>query len=140
MRDIVVIKDLPYHRSLVWQAVTNRDQLAVWLMPNDFEPRVGHEFTFRTDPAPGFDGIVRCCVLVLDEPEQFDISWVGGPLNTVLSIRLEETAAGTRLTLRHSGFAGFGNIIPKFLLGLGWRKGVMAKLLALLANRQSLDD
>jgi hypothetical protein len=31
-------------------------------MPNDFEPRVGHRFTFRTDPVPahGFDGIVRC--------------------------------------------------------------------------------
>jgi hypothetical protein len=36
-------------------------------MPNDLESRVGHQFTFRTDPVPvhGFDGIVRCEVLEL---------------------------------------------------------------------------
>lgn len=30
---------------------------------NDFEPRIGHRFQFRTEPAPGFDGVVNCEVL-----------------------------------------------------------------------------
>ena len=30
----------------------------LWLMDNDFEPVVGHRFTFRTEPTRGFDGIV----------------------------------------------------------------------------------
>jgi hypothetical protein len=28
-------------------------------MRNDIRPDVGHRFTFQTDPAPGFDGIVQ---------------------------------------------------------------------------------
>jgi uncharacterized protein YndB with AHSA1/START domain len=58
---------LPYPPQKVWRALTDPGLLASWLMPNDFEPRVGHRFTFRTDPVPahGFDGIVRCEVLEL---------------------------------------------------------------------------
>ena len=41
----------------VWRALTDPEELASWLMPNDFQPVVGHQFTFRTHPAPGFDGI-----------------------------------------------------------------------------------
>ena len=29
----------------VWRALTDPELLASWLMPNDFEPRVGHQFT-----------------------------------------------------------------------------------------------
>ncbi len=38
------------------------------VMPNNFEPHVGHEFQFRTKPAPGFDGIVNCVVLEVEPP------------------------------------------------------------------------
>jgi len=38
----------------VWSALTDRQSLSQWLMPNNFEPRVGHKFEFRTKPAPGF--------------------------------------------------------------------------------------
>jgi hypothetical protein len=44
--------------ELVWAALTTSEAIAVWLMPNDFELRVGHRFQFKTKPAPGFDGIV----------------------------------------------------------------------------------
>ena len=45
----------------VWQALTDPDLLARWLMPNDFRPAVGHRFTFRTEPSRArIDGIVRC--------------------------------------------------------------------------------
>jgi hypothetical protein len=42
----------------VWHALTDPDLLVRWLMPNDFRPAVGHQFTFRTEPVPqhGFDG------------------------------------------------------------------------------------
>ena len=58
----------PHPPEKVWRALTDPELLASWLMPNDFEPRVGHQFTFRTDPVPAhdFDGIVRCEVLELD--------------------------------------------------------------------------
>jgi uncharacterized protein YndB with AHSA1/START domain len=49
----------PHPPERVWQAITDPRALEAWLMPNDFRPVVGHTFTFRTDPAPGFDGIVH---------------------------------------------------------------------------------
>ena len=58
----------PHPVDRVWAALTSSEALAAWLMPNDFEPVVGHRFTFRTKPAAGFDGMVRCEVLELDPP------------------------------------------------------------------------
>jgi uncharacterized protein YndB with AHSA1/START domain len=48
----------PHPIDQVWAALTSSAALAAWLMPNDFQPEVGHTFTFTTKPAPGFDGIV----------------------------------------------------------------------------------
>jgi uncharacterized protein YndB with AHSA1/START domain len=58
----------PHPREQVWSALTDPKALGLWLMPNDFEPRVGHEFTFRTEPGPGWDGVVHCRVLEVDPP------------------------------------------------------------------------
>jgi uncharacterized protein YndB with AHSA1/START domain len=37
----------PHPREQVWAALVDPKALGLWLMPNDFEPRVGHAFTFR---------------------------------------------------------------------------------------------
>ena len=58
---------IPQPREYVWQAITDSATLAEWMFPNDFEPRVGHHFTFRVpgNPKVNFDGlIVNCEVLV----------------------------------------------------------------------------
>lgn len=128
MQDVVVTRDLPFPRAMVWAALTDSAQLAAWLMPNDFRPVVGCRFTFTTRPAPGFDGTVRCEVLELRPPERLAFSWRGGPLDTVVSFDLAEHAAGTRITLRHAGFAGAGNLIPRIVLGFGWRSLMGRKL------------
>ncbi len=36
------------------------------IMATDLRPTVGHRFTFRSDPAPWWDGVVRCEVLELE--------------------------------------------------------------------------
>lgn len=43
----------PYPPQRVWQVLTNRHALAMWLMENDFEPRVGHKFRFQHSTLPG---------------------------------------------------------------------------------------
>ena len=104
----------------VWKALTTREALAVWLMPNDFEPRVGHEFNFRTDPAPGFDGIVHCEVLELDEPRRMVWSWRGGNIDTRVTFELRPTAQGTELAFEMSGFEGAGAILTSLILQSGF--------------------
>ena len=100
---------LPQPREEVWQAIANSTALAEWMYPNDFAPRVGHQFTFRVpgNPKVGFDGlVVRCEVLECDPPSRLVFSWsVGGPVvNTRVSFRLEPDGDGTRLLFEHSGF------------------------------------
>ncbi len=38
----------------VWRALTEPGPLAVWLMPNDFAPVVGHRFRLDARPMFGF--------------------------------------------------------------------------------------
>ena len=100
---------IPQPREQVWRAISDSTALAEWMYPNDFEPRVGHHFTFRVPPNPkvGFDGLlVRCEVLVCEPPSRLVFSWsAGGPVvNTRVSFRLEPDGDGTRIFFEHSGF------------------------------------
>jgi uncharacterized protein YndB with AHSA1/START domain len=49
----------PHPPAKVWRVLITREHLARWLMQNDFEPRVGHKFQFRSKPVGGWDGIVN---------------------------------------------------------------------------------
>lgn len=100
---------MPQSREQVWQAITDSDTLAEWMYPNNFEPRLGHRFTFQVPPNPqvGFNGlVVHCEVLVCDSPNLLEFSWtVGGPVvDTRVSFRLEPDGDGTRLFFEHAGF------------------------------------
>lgn len=138
MRDIVIEQTIPFPREMVWDALTDADQLAEWLMPNDFRPEIGHAFTFRTKPAPGFDGIVHCTVKALDAPSRLVWTWKGGGIDTIVTFQLHDAAGGeTLLRFRHAGFAGFSNIMPRLVLGSGWKSLIRRKLPEMLANRGS---
>jgi len=96
----------PHPPERVWGALTNPAALERWLMPNDFQARLGHRFTFRTDPVPPhFDGVVYCQVTELEEPRRLAYTWRGGPAaETLVTYRLEPKDEGTLLHFEHSGF------------------------------------
>jgi uncharacterized protein YndB with AHSA1/START domain len=128
----------------VWRALTDPVLLARWLMPNNFEARLGHQFTFRTDPVPaqGFDGVVHCEVLALEPPSLLRISWAGGPgLNTTVTWRLTPEGTGTRLLLVHDGFDDTDQHqqATMGILGGGWR-GHMARRLELTLSELREQD
>lgn len=131
---------LPQPREKVWGAIATSAALADWMYPNDFEPRVGHAFTFRVpgNPKVGFDGLtVRCEVLECVPPELLVFSWsAGGPVeNTRVSFRLESNGDGTRLLFEHSGFDlthPFGNQAFKGAQ-FGWAK-MLEQLSAVVAS------
>lgn len=132
---------IPQPREQVWQAITDRDTLAEWMYPNDFEPRVGHRFTFRVPPRPadGFDGLtVRCEVLECDPPGRLAFSWsAGGPVeNTRVTFRLEPDGDGTRVVLEHTGFDLTHPWAEQAVQGAeyGWA-AMLKKLAAVLKNR-----
>ena len=99
---------IPQPREQVWQAITDSATLAEWMFPNDFEPRVGHHFTFQVpaNPKVNFEGLtVSCQVLECEEPHHLAFSWSAGALvDTKVSFRLEQDGNGTRLLFEHAGF------------------------------------
>lgn len=131
---------VPQPPEQVWRALTDSASLAEWMFPNDFEPRVGHQFTFRVpgNPKVKFDGLtVRCQVLECEPPSRLVFSWsAGGAVeNTRVSYRLEPNGGGTRLFFEHSGFdltQAFGEQAFKGAQ-YGWA-GMFKKLEAVVAR------
>jgi uncharacterized protein YndB with AHSA1/START domain len=135
---------IPQPREQVWQAITDSATLAEWMFPNDFEPRIGHHFTFHVPPNPkvNFDGlVVRCEVLQCEPPSRLVFSWsAGGPVeNTRVSFHLEPDGGGTRLVFEHSGFNLSQPWGEQALKGAehGWAK--MFKQLAVVVARRADD-
>ena len=112
----------PYAPEQVWTALTDPAAIADWLMPNDFEPALGHRFTFRTKPAPGFDGIVQCEVIELEAPARLAYSWKGGGIDTIVRYTLAAEGASTRLVMEQAGFTGLKGFMVSRLLGGGWKR------------------
>ena len=132
----------PQSPDQVWEAISNREALADWMYPNDFEPRVGHQFTFRVpgNPKVNFDGLtVRCEVLECEPPSRLVFTWcVGGPVaNTRVCFDLQPDGNGTRLSFEHSGFDLSQPYADQAFKGaqFGWAK--MLEQLAVVAARQT---
>ncbi len=97
--------DLPHSPEKVWRALTDPVLLAEWLLPvTGLELEPGTKFTFRTQPHPGWDGVVNCRVLEVEPHRKIRYAWVVGDMDTVVTFTLTKTASGTRLSLEHSGF------------------------------------
>jgi uncharacterized protein YndB with AHSA1/START domain len=138
----------PNSREQVWEAITDSETLAEWMFPNNFEPRVGHQFTFHVpaNPKMNFEGlIVRCEVLECEPPVEqsgglLSFSWsAGGPVeNSRVSFRLEPAGSGTRLYFEHSGFDLAHPFGEQALKGaeFGWAK-MLKQLEGVVANQKS---
>jgi uncharacterized protein YndB with AHSA1/START domain len=121
--DTLVTAVYRHPRERVWAALTDSAALSEWFMPNDFAPVVGHSFRFRTAPAPGFDGVVRCQVLELEPPERMVWSWAGGPIETTVTFTREDLGDGrTRLQARQLGFHGLPGQLTRLILESGSRR------------------
>ena len=97
--------DLHHSPEKVWRALTDPVLLTEWLLPVielKLEPGAG--FTFKTQPQPGWDGIVNCRFLEIEAHRKLSYTWVVGDIDTVVTFTLTPTASGTRLSLVQSGF------------------------------------
>lgn len=122
----------PHPPARVWAALTDAATLSRWLMPTDFRPEVGAQFTFDT----GQWGKTQCEVLELVPNERLRYSWKNGALDTTVTWRLQAEGEGTRLFLEHAGF-DLDHPMQRFAYdGMkgGWSGGILPRLLALLAG------
>ena len=114
MSDIVEQVRYPEPIDVVWAALTSRELVSEWLMPTrDYATVVGHRFSFHAPRMPGWDGVIHCEVLEVLAPTRLAWSWRGSNMRaaTRVTFTLEPDAAGTVLTLEHTGWAGLGGFV-----------------------------
>jgi uncharacterized protein YndB with AHSA1/START domain len=66
---------MPHPPEKMWRALTQGALIEEWLMPNDFQPVVGHRFNFRSTPMPHWNGVVDCEVLVVEPNQRLSYRW-----------------------------------------------------------------
>jgi uncharacterized protein YndB with AHSA1/START domain len=131
-KSIVVERTMPHPPDRIWRALTTSELIAEWLMKNDFAPQVGHRFTFRATPVPGWSGVTNCEVLEVDEPHRLSYRWGDGSesesgLVTTVTWTLTPRAGGPLVRMEHSGFRpedeagyrGMGGGWPRIVERLG---------------------
>jgi uncharacterized protein YndB with AHSA1/START domain len=103
-RTLTIERDLPHPPEKVWRALTESSLIQEWLMGNDFEPQVGHQFKFRSTPVPNWDGVIDSRVLVVEPVSRLSYSWGTMGMESVVTWTLTPTASGTHVRMEHSGF------------------------------------
>src|SRR5580692_9476006 len=120
-----------YHSpETVWEYLTKAELMSQWLMPNDFEPILGHDFQFKIKPMPqfDFDGIVYCKVLEIAPFKKLSYTWKAGPgdgkinLDSIVTWTLIAKDNGTELLLDHSGMMENADIYSA--MNIGWQQNM----------------
>jgi uncharacterized protein YndB with AHSA1/START domain len=101
---VVIEREMSHAPEKIWRALTEASLINQWLMSNDFEPVVGHQFNLRATPVPGWSGVIECEVLVVEPNVRLSYSWGTLGLKNVVTWTLTPTAIGTRVRMEHSGF------------------------------------
>ncbi|MFC7442750.1 SRPBCC family protein [Laceyella putida] len=114
----------------VWEAVSTSEGIAAWFMPNDFQPKLEHEFTLHSPYGPS-----RCKVTELDPPHRLAFAW--GEEGWLVTFELKELEDKTQFTLIHSGWgepeeiiAGTGekHSVVRNKMDHGWEAAVIPRL------------
>jgi uncharacterized protein YndB with AHSA1/START domain len=103
-RTLVIEREMPHPPEKIWRALTQGELLKEWLMENDFQPVVGHKFTFRATPMPNWNGVVDCEVLVVEPNKKLSYSWGSLGLGSVVVWTLVATSGGTLVRMEQTGF------------------------------------
>jgi uncharacterized protein YndB with AHSA1/START domain len=103
-RSVVIEKELSQPPDKVWRALTEGPLIKEWLLDNDFQPVVGHKFSFRATPMPNWNGVIDCEVLVVEPTAKLSYSWSSMGLESVVVWTLAATAGGTLVRMEQSGF------------------------------------
>jgi uncharacterized protein YndB with AHSA1/START domain len=97
--------ELPHPPEKIWRALTEPELLAEWLLPvTGFGLEPGTTFDYRTDPHPGWDGVVNCRMLEVEPGRTLRYTWGVPFLETVVTFSVAPTPSGSRLTIVQSGF------------------------------------
>jgi uncharacterized protein YndB with AHSA1/START domain len=103
---VVVEREIAFPPEKVWRALTQPHLIEEWLMKNDFEPVVGHNFNLNGE----WGGVLDCEVLTVEQNRTLAYTWnfrhedAAYDLRSMVTFTLAPTNAGTRLRMEQKGF------------------------------------
>lgn len=103
-RSLVIEREMPHPAEKIWRALTQGPLIEEWLMKNDFQPVVGHQFSFHSTPVPGWDGIIQSEVLTIEPNSKLSYSWGTMGTTSLVTWTLTPTKAGTHVRMEQTGF------------------------------------
>ncbi|MGQ9365839.1 SRPBCC family protein [Azospirillum sp. A39] len=108
-RSLLFERQMAHPPEKVWRALTQSWLIEEWLMKNDFVAEVGHRFTFRATPMPGWSGVVNGEVVTVEAPRLLAYRWGDGSesdsgLVTLVTWTLLPRDGGTLVRMEQSGF------------------------------------
>jgi uncharacterized protein YndB with AHSA1/START domain len=130
-RSLVIEREMPYPPEKIWRALTEGPLIKEWLMDNDFQPVVGHGFSFRSTPVPNWNGVIDSEVLVVEPSKKLSYTWGTMGMESVVVWTLVPTSGGTLLRMEQSGFGSDQDAAYKGAT-YGWNKflGNMERVVA----------
>lgn len=92
--------ELPHAPDQVWASLIDPAALRDWLMPNDFEPKLGHRFRFWSDA----NRTIECRVAEIVPSLLLAYWWDDGESDepSLVTWRLSPTDGGTRVVMEHT--------------------------------------
>ncbi len=108
-RSLVFERLIAHPPEKIWRALTQPWLIKEWLMENDFAAELGHRFTVRAKPLPGWSGVTNCEVVIVEAPRRLAYRWGDGTesdsgLTTLVTWTLTPRDGGTLLRFEQSGF------------------------------------
>ena len=103
---VVKERELRHAPEKVWRALTQAPLMEDWLMKNNFNLEVGHQFQLKG----GWGGVLDCEVLAVDPHKSLTYSWnfqnddPAFALESTVTFTLTPTANGTHLRVEQAGF------------------------------------
>ncbi len=110
MKDVVVEVIYEAPCSVVWQALTDHEQMRKWYFDlPDFKPEVGFKFEFTGQGVKGESYLHLCKVTEVDIHKRLQYSWEYKDQKgfSLVTFDLFEEGDKTRLRLTHSGLDTF---------------------------------
>jgi uncharacterized protein YndB with AHSA1/START domain len=117
---VVAERRMGHTAAKVWRALTEPGLVGQWLMENDFEPRLGHSFSFRGKPGPGWSGTAHCEVAAIEPGQKLAYHWGAedSDARSLVTWLLTPRGRGSEVRVVHSGLRGGDRGLRS--MGAGW--------------------
>ena len=114
---IVIEQALDASVSIVWYAITDKDQMCQWFFESmsDFQPEVGFETQFDVEcEGRVFSHQWKVIEVIQEKKIVYEWRYGGFPGSSIVSWEITKTSDQTLLRLTHRGGESFPQNVPEF--------------------------